>query len=72
MFLCLCKVISFSLLNLYWSTLKDVLFTSISVTSLVKDPNTVLLWPAGPHWPCWEAGDSGAEGLGASGPGVAS
>ena len=42
------------------------------MTSLVKDPNTVLLLLAGPHWPCREAGDSGAEGLGASGPGVGS
>ena len=72
MFLCLCNTIFFSLLNLYWSHLKDVFFTSISVTSLVKDPNTVLLLLAGPHWHCREAGDSGAEGLGASGPGVGS
>ena len=40
------------------------------MTCFVKDPNTVLLLLAGPHWPCREAGDSGAEGLGASGPGV--
>ena len=53
-------------------TLKGVFFTSISVTSLVKDPKTVLLLLAGPHWPCREAGDSGAEVLGVSGPGVGS
>ena len=53
----------FSLLNLYWSHLKDVFFNSTSVTSMVKNPNTVLLR---------EAGGSGAEGLGASGPGVGS
>ena len=45
------------------SHFKDVFFTSISVTSLVKDPNTVLFLLAGPHWPCREAGDSGAEGF---------
>ena len=32
--------------------------------------NTVLLLLADPHWPCQEAGDSEAEGLGDSGPGV--
>ena len=61
---------SFSLLNLYWSHLTDVFFTSTSATFLVKNPNTVLLLLAGPHWPCWEAGDSGDEGFGASGPAV--
>ena len=42
------------------------------MTSLVKDPNTVLLLLVRSHWPCQETGDSGAEGLGASGPGVGS
>ena len=72
MFLCLCNVTSFSLLNLYRSHLKGVFLTSTSATSLLKDPNTVILLLAGPHWPCQEAGDSGTEGFGTSGPGVGS
>ena len=55
---------------MYWSTIKDVFLNLISVTFLMKEVNTVLLLLAGPHWPCREAGESGLEGLGASGPGV--
>ena len=35
-----------------------------------EDPYPVPLLLASPHWPSWEAGVSGAKGLGASGPGV--
>ena len=60
-FLCLYIINSYPLLNLYWSHLKDVFFTSTSVT-LTQ------------FFPCWPAriGPSGAEGLGVSGPAVRS
>ena len=47
----------------------NFLFTTELVLVTFK---RALLLLAGPHWPCWEAGDSGAEGSGASGPGVGS